>query len=97
MPSAGNISKKFQSNGGDDVWDITSHFLASAGHSATRRRQVKPGRAAMGPNDKFDLVIRVGDVLDPSQSLRVRADRGGRGRYPGGPGICASSMPAASL
>src|SRR6185295_5841051 len=26
--------------------------------------------AAMGPSDKFDLVIKGGDVLDPSQSLR---------------------------
>ena len=28
-------------------------------------------RAAMGPNDKFDLVIRGGEVLDPSQQLRA--------------------------
>src|SRR5262245_46301791 len=32
--------------------------------------------AAMGPNDKFDLVIKGGDVLDPSQSLRGRRDIG---------------------
>jgi dihydroorotase len=32
--------------------------------------------AAMGPNDKFDLVIRGGDVLDPSQQLRGRRDIG---------------------
>jgi dihydroorotase len=30
----------------------------------------------MGPNDKFDLVIRGGEVLDPSQSLRGRRDIG---------------------
>jgi dihydroorotase len=30
----------------------------------------------MGPNDKFDLVIRGGEVLDPSQSLRGRRDVG---------------------
>jgi dihydroorotase len=30
----------------------------------------------MGPNDKFDLVIKGGDVLDPSQSLRGRRDIG---------------------
>jgi dihydroorotase len=35
-----------------------------------------PAGAAMGPNDKFDLVIRGGDVLDPSQSLRGRRDIG---------------------
>src|SRR5215211_668097 len=33
-------------------------------------------RAAMGPNDKFDLVIKGGDVLDPSQSLRGKRDIG---------------------
>ncbi|MFL5029492.1 MAG: amidohydrolase family protein [Xanthobacteraceae bacterium] len=33
-------------------------------------------RAAMGPTDKFDLVIKGGDVLDPSQSLRGRRDIG---------------------
>ena len=35
-----------------------------------------PALAAMGPNDKFDLVIKGGDVLDPSQSLRSRRDIG---------------------
>jgi dihydroorotase len=32
--------------------------------------------AAMGPNDKFDLLIKGGDVLDPSQSLRGKRDIG---------------------
>ena len=32
--------------------------------------------AAMGPNDKFDLVIRGGDVLDPSQQIRGKRDIG---------------------
>ena len=32
--------------------------------------------AAMGPNDKFDLVIKGGDVLDPSQNLRGKRDIG---------------------
>ena len=32
--------------------------------------------AAMGPTDKFDLVIKGGDVLDPSQQLRGRRDIG---------------------
>ncbi|UWU73330.1 amidohydrolase/deacetylase family metallohydrolase [Bradyrhizobium huanghuaihaiense] len=35
-----------------------------------------PARATMGPNDKYDLVIRGGEVLDPSQSLRARRDIG---------------------
>ena len=33
-------------------------------------------RAAMGPNDKFDLVIKGGEVLDPSQNLRGKRDIG---------------------
>ena len=32
--------------------------------------------AAMGPNDKFDLVIKGGEVLDPSQNLRGKRDIG---------------------
>lgn len=35
-------------------------------------------RAAMGPNDKFDLVIKGGEVLDPSQRLRAKRDVGMR-------------------
>jgi dihydroorotase len=35
-----------------------------------------PAFAAMGPNDKFDLVIKGGEVLDPSQSMRGRRDIG---------------------
>jgi dihydroorotase len=35
-------------------------------------------RAAMGPNDKFDLVIKGGEVLDPSQNLRGKRDIGMR-------------------
>jgi dihydroorotase len=32
--------------------------------------------AAMGPNDKFDLLLKNADVLDPSQGLRGRRDIG---------------------
>ena len=35
-------------------------------------------RAAMGPNDKFDLLIKGGEVLDPSQGLRAQRDIGMR-------------------
>jgi dihydroorotase len=35
-----------------------------------------PAFAVMGPDDKFDLVIKGGEVLDPSQSLRGRRDIG---------------------
>ncbi len=34
--------------------------------------------AAMGPNDKFDLLLRNADVLDPSQGLRGKRDIGMR-------------------
>src|ERR1700752_1486257 len=47
-------------------------FLATAGSFAL----AGPARAAMGPDDKFDLVIKGGDVLDPSQSLRGKRDIG---------------------
>src|SRR6201993_4614080 len=33
-------------------------------------------RAAMAPDDKFDLLIKGGDALDPSQSLRGKRDIG---------------------
>jgi dihydroorotase len=36
----------------------------------------RPARAAMGPDDKFDLVIKGGEVLDPSQALRAKRDIG---------------------
>lgn len=45
-------------------------MLAAAGLSAIG------ARAAMGPNDKFDLVIKGGEVLDPSQGLRAKRDIG---------------------
>ena len=35
-----------------------------------------PARAAMGPGDKFDLLIKGGEVLDPSQNLRAKRDIG---------------------
>jgi dihydroorotase len=50
-------------------------FLATAGSFAITTVG-RPADAAMGPNDKFDLVIKGGDVLDPSQSLRGRRDIG---------------------
>ena len=44
--------------------------------SALALMPAAPARGAMGPNDKFDLVIKGGDVLDPSQSLRGKRDIG---------------------
>src|SRR5262250_130005 len=51
------------------------HFLALSG-SAAAAALSGAANAAMGPNDKFDLVIKGGEVLDPSQSLRGRRDIG---------------------
>ena len=55
------------------------HFLALTGSAAARGlsgRLATPADAAMAPADKFDLVIKGGDVLDPSQSLRGKRDIG---------------------
>src|SRR5215470_11753529 len=54
-------------------------FLAGAGAVSALAASGLVGRAvqaAMGPNDKFDLVIKGGEVLDPSQKLRARRDIG---------------------
>jgi dihydroorotase len=51
-------------------------FLATAASCALAAGAGAPARAAMGPTDKFDLVIKGGDVLDPSQSLRGKRDIG---------------------
>jgi len=51
-------------------------FLVSAGSIAATTVFAGSARAVMGPDDKFDLVIKGGDVLDPSQSLRGRRDIG---------------------
>jgi dihydroorotase len=48
-------------------------FLTGAASAALA---AGPAFAAMGPDDKFDLVIKGGDVLDPSQGLRGRRDIG---------------------
>ena len=39
-------------------------FLSLTG-SAAVAAMTGPASAAMGPNDKFDLVVKGGDVLDP--------------------------------
>src|SRR6478736_8619933 len=49
-------------------------FLISS--SALALMATSPARGSMGPNDKFDLVIKGGDLLDPSQSLRGKRDIG---------------------
>ena len=51
-------------------------FLAGIGSFALTAAIGGPARAAMGPNDKFDLLIKGADALDPSQSLRGKRDIG---------------------
>jgi len=51
-------------------------FLVAAASAAATAAYAGPVRAVMGPDDKFDLVIKDGDVLDPSQSLRGKRDIG---------------------
>jgi dihydroorotase len=51
-------------------------FLGGAGSLALAAAMPGQARAAMGPDDKFDLLIKAADVLDPSQSLRGRRDIG---------------------
>ena len=51
-------------------------FLKYAGTFTATAALLGPARAAMGPDDKFDLVIKGGDVIDPSQSLRGKRDVG---------------------
>src|ERR1700736_1375329 len=58
------------------------NFLALTGWAAAATlsgRFATSADAAMGPADKFDLVIKGGDVLDPGQSLRGERDSGIRG------------------
>jgi dihydroorotase len=45
-------------------------FLLSLGAVAATQSLSSTVYAAMGPDDKFDLLIKGGDVLDPSQRLR---------------------------
>src|SRR5262249_31323300 len=49
-------------------------FLAGAGAFTLAATAAGPASAPMGPDDKFDLVIKGAEVLDPSQSLRGRRD-----------------------
>jgi dihydroorotase len=54
-------------------WLLAAASLAGLAATGCAAR---PARAAMGPNDKFDLLIRGGEVLDPAQRLRGRRDVG---------------------
>jgi dihydroorotase len=51
-------------------------FLAHSASAVALAASGGTAFAAMGPNDKFDLVIKGGEVLDPSQNLRGKRDIG---------------------
>jgi len=53
-------------------------LLAFAGSSAAAALAARASRSwgAMGPDDKFDLLVKDADVLDPSQNLRGKRDIG---------------------
>ena len=53
-------------------------FIAGAGAAFAVGSSSLTVRAAMGPDDKFDLLIKGGEVLDPSQGLRGKRDVGMR-------------------
>jgi dihydroorotase len=55
-------------------------FIVSLAATATLAALPRAGRAVMGPNDKFDLLIKGGEVLDPGQRLRGVRDVGLRNR-----------------
>jgi dihydroorotase len=65
-------------SGGDASMPALSrrNFLALSTSTAAAALSSRVAIAAMGPNDKYDLVIKGGDVLDPSQSLRGKRDIG---------------------
>ena len=77
--------------------------LRFARHSG--RARFRLGARRNGPDDKFDLVIKGGDVLDPSQIAArqarhrhpLRRDRGGGGRHSGRRARCACSTPSGKL
>jgi dihydroorotase len=55
------------------------NFLTATGAISALAASVLISRAvqaAMGPNDKFDLLIKGGEVLDPSENLRAKRDIG---------------------
>ncbi len=58
--------------------DTTRRHLLQAGGAVALGSMVGAAGAAMGPNDKFDLLLRNCNVLDPSQRLSGKRDIGMR-------------------
>jgi dihydroorotase len=53
-------------------------FVAGMGAALAASGLSVAVRAAMGPQDKFDLLIKGGEVFDPTQNLRAKRDIGMR-------------------
>ncbi len=52
------------------------HLLTAGACAALALLAPRAVRAAMGPNDKFDLLVRNANLLDPSQTLNGKRDIG---------------------
>src|SRR5262245_39133014 len=65
---------------GDAMEDLTRRSLLCSAGAAVAAAGLVEGAAArtapFGPDDPYDLVVRGGEVLDPSQGLRGRRDIG---------------------
>ena len=57
---------------------LRRHFMLTGATLATASAWPVLSLAAMGPNDKFDLLLRNANVLDPSQGLSGKRDIGMR-------------------
>src|SRR5262245_27230274 len=76
-PAADAGASVLQRNSGEGEMLNASRrdFLAGVG-SVALAATGGAAHAAMAPGDKFDLIVKNGDVLDPSQSLRGKRDIG---------------------
>src|SRR6202047_1781718 len=79
-PGASSLHKKIVFRGNASMSALSRrNFLGLTGSAAAATlsgRFTTQAEAAMGPADKFDLVIKGGEVLDPSQPLRGKRDIG---------------------
>jgi dihydroorotase len=60
----------------EDVMTSRRVFVGGAACAAFAASHPAFGQAQMGPDDKFDLLIKGGEVIDPSQNLRAKRDIG---------------------
>src|SRR6266446_2419262 len=70
------VTRTRRPTGGEDNMLASRRHVLTGAASLALTAASAPALAAMGPDDKFDLVIKGGEVLDPSHSLRGRRDIG---------------------